>query len=114
MFFNSDLTHKLDFEKSNLKVLKKSPLKKVYLDVNVPSERDDIIKFHRNEVARSIFKSLVPEKGYAFKEGFDYEQMDVFRVGHFDLSFYISHKVKVALQEANITGAEYVEAPHFL
>lgn len=113
MFFNSDLTYKLDFKKSNF-ILVEDMLGDIdKLDVIVPNNREGIVKTYKEYCVRSIFNRLVPENGYCFLPNFNIEELDVFRIGHFDKSFYISERVKNALESNNITGVEFVESTLF-
>lgn len=109
MFFNGDLTNYIDYEKSDFRVVKKGLLKTKILDIDVPKNRDDVLRIDIEECSDSIFNELIAVNGYHFLPDFDLLQYDVFRIGHYDLNFYISGQVKEVLQKNNVTGVEYVE-----
>ncbi|MEL6589425.1 MAG: hypothetical protein AAFQ68_05065 [Bacteroidota bacterium] len=111
MFFNGDLTHQLDYQRSEFRLLRSSPIRTKILDREIPPNRNDLIEIYRNECVQSIFKQLVPLHGYRFLQNFQIDKFDVFRIGHFDKSFYISERVKNRLE--GFTGFECVEAPYF-
>jgi len=113
MFFNSDLTDKLDYVKSDFKLIRSSPLKTVALDTIVPPNRSDVLRIYMDECSRSIFKFLRPQNGYVFKADFNIQDYDAFRIGHFDLSFYISERLKNKLEENGITGCAFGEETAF-
>ena len=113
MFFNSDLTEMIDYEKSNFKLMKKTPLKEKVLDFNIAPTRDSILEVYKNECVSSIFKELIPLNGYVFKPNFQLEELDAFRIGHFDKRFYISERLKENYVKMGITGCEYIEQELF-
>ncbi len=113
MFFNGDLTNNIDYGKSEFRVVKKGLLRTKILDIAVPPNRDDVVRIDVEECSDSIFNEIEPANGYHFLPDFDLSKYDIFRIGHFDLNFYVSEKVKDALEKNNITGCEFIEQEKF-
>jgi len=111
MFFNGDLTANVDYISSNFKLYKYSIIKKKFEEIvfAVEPNRESIIKIDIDIVSRSATKKIFPSNGYKFKKDFKMEDFDIFRIGHYDLNFYVSEKVKNALEENKITGCEFIE-----
>ena len=113
LFFNGDLTPKLDYAKSNLIFIQDVLGDIEELDINVPKNRSGAIKTHLKFIHESTFNQMVPKNGYHFVAGFDINTWDVFRIGHFDKSFYISEKLKHILEGAKMTGVNFRESDLF-
>jgi hypothetical protein len=113
MFFNSDLTHYIDYEKSNFILVEDMLGDITELDTIVPANREGVIQAYKENCIESIFLKLVAKNGYHFKEGFNIWDYDVFRIGHFDDSFYVSERVKDILTEHKITGVRFYEESDF-
>lgn len=113
MFFNSDLTPKLDFQKSDFIFIKDFLGDIEELDIKVPKNRDGAIKTYKKYIHESTFNKMIPRNGYHFISGFDIDHLDLFRIGHFDKSFYVSERLKHALEEAKITGVNFTESEVF-
>lgn len=113
MFFNSDLTPKLDYGKSDLMFIKDFLGDIEELEINVPKDRNGAIKCYLKHAHDSTFNKMVPRNGYHFIPGFDINDWDVFRIGYFDKSFYVSEKVKSALEAAKATGLNFSESDRF-
>lgn len=111
MFFNSDLTYQLDYEKSNFILIEDFLGDIEVLDNNIPKDREAVIKTYLDNFEPLTF--IIPQKGYHFIEDFNIFEYDVFRIGQFDDSFYISERVKNALESNNITGVEFAESSLF-
>ncbi|UUC46483.1 hypothetical protein [Flavobacterium cerinum] len=113
MFFNSDLTYNIDYQKSDFILVEDILGDITELDEKIAPNRDAVLKAYDEFCSEDIFNRLVPQNGYQFLSDFNIEEYDVFRIGHFDLSFYVSEKVKNALESNNITGVEFIEQPLF-
>jgi len=113
MFFNGDLTHELDYEKSGFRVIRRKPLSTTVLDIDVPSNREGAIAVYMEDVLESIFNFLEPQAGYVFKPSFDVSKYDALRIGHFDDNFYISERLKDKMVEEGITGVDYIKQDLF-
>ena len=111
MFFNSDLTYQLDYEKSNFILIEDFLGDIEVLDNNIPKNREAVIKTYIDNFEPLSF--IIPQNGYHFIEGFNIYEYDVFRIGQFDDSFYISERVKKALEANNITGVVFTEITLF-
>lgn len=111
MFFNSDLTEKVDYEKSKFKLYNFNIISSEFeeLDLSIPNNRNAVIKTDIDIVSNSAMKKISPSKGYKFIDGFNIVDLDVFRIGHYDLNFYISERVKVVLEKKSITGCKFIE-----
>jgi len=113
MFFNSDLTTKLDYEKCDFIFIKDFLGDIEELDIKIPKNRDGVIKTYKKHAHDSTFNKMIPKNGYHFISTFDIKNLDVFRIGHFDKSFYISEKAKHLLEDAKISGVNFVESDLF-
>ncbi|WP_179020590.1 hypothetical protein [Winogradskyella forsetii] len=111
MFFNSDLTDKIDYEKSKFRLYELDIIDMEFeeLDIKIPENRKSVIKTDIDIVSVDIDKRIYPSQGYKFKEVFKIEELDIFRIGHYDLNFYISEKVKVTLENNGISGCKFIE-----
>jgi hypothetical protein len=58
-------------------------------------------------------RKIRPKNSYYFIDGFNIFEYDVFRIGYFDKTFYVSERLKNELEENNITGVEFFEEPLF-
>ena len=113
MFFNSDLTSKLDYERSGFRLVEDMLGDITELDIKVPKNREAVLSAYDNYCVEDIFCRLTPGNGYHFLPDLNIYEWDVFRIGHFDMSFYISERVKTMLEQKHITGVEFVEEPLF-
>ncbi len=113
MFFNGELASLIDYEKTCLKVQEWDPDETVYLDVDMPKNREGITNVYKEYCVGSAFNSLVPINGYYFKEDQKLIGLDFFRVGYFDLSFYISDGLKKKLEEEGISGWKCINSNEF-
>ncbi|RZJ68705.1 MAG: hypothetical protein EOO50_00560 [Flavobacterium sp.] len=113
VFFNSDLTSKLDYHKTHLAFIKDFLGDIEELDIEVPKNRNGAIKIYRKHAFDSTFNKMIPKNGYHFLLGFDINEYDGFRIGHFDKSFYVSENVKNALEAAQITNIVFSESTLF-
>ena len=113
VFFNSDLTPKLDYTMSDLIFIKDFLGDIEELDIKVPKNRRGAIKTYLKFAYESSFHKMVPKNGYHFIPGFDVNKLDIFRIGHFDTSFYVSETVKNVLEEAKVTGVNFRESDLF-
>ncbi len=113
MFFNSDFTNKLDYEKCDLTFVKDFLGDIEELDIKIPKNRDGAIKTYKKHAHDSTFNKMIPKNGYHFVSKSDIENLDAFRIGHFDKSFYVSEKLKTILEEAKITGVNFFESDLF-
>ncbi|QQX76519.1 MULTISPECIES: hypothetical protein [Aequorivita] len=111
MFFNSDLTHFIDYDKTKFVIQKKSLFKDNAIQTSVEinkNNRNDLIELDR-EYAGSIKYSILTKNGeYYFNTAFDY---DVFRIGHFNLRFYFSEGLKEVLINSGLTGFYFSDLP---
>lgn len=112
-FFNSDLTPRLDFVKSDFHFIQDMLGDIEELAIKVPTNRNGAIKAYSKHIHESIFNKMIPRNGFHFNAGTDIFSYDAFRIGHFDKSFYVSERLKNALESHKITGAEFSEAPLF-
>lgn len=113
MFFNSDLTYGVDYQKSDFILIEDILGDITMLDEKIDPSRDAVVSVNREFCVESIFNMLVPRNGYHFLPDFNIWEHDAFRIGHFDKSFYVSEKVKNALEGNNITGVEFIEESLF-
>lgn len=111
MFFNCDITHKLDYEKSNFILIDDFFEEIEIIDENLEQNREILIELAKNN-AGSDYK-IIPKNGYHFIDGFNIFAYDVFRIGQFNDNFYISERVKNTLEENNITGLDFFEETLF-
>lgn len=111
MFFNSDLTHYIDYTQSDFILIEDMLGEITEINTRIIGNRNEVLKAYEEYCEEDIFKRLVPRNGYVFTTDFSISEYDVFRIGHFDLSFYISERVKLDLEKHNITGVEFIEAP---
>lgn len=111
MFFNGDLTSKIDYNKSNFKLYELDIIDMEFeeLDLKIPQNREGIIKADVDIVSVDIDKKIFPSNGYQFNEDFRIEDFDIFRIGHYDLNFYVSEKVKDIFEKNDITGCQFIE-----
>lgn len=98
MFFNSD------YQKSDFILIEDVLGEITERDEKIAPKRDAVLRAYDEFCSEDIFIRLVPQNGYHFLSNFNIEEYDVFRIGHFDLSFYLSEKVKNTLESNNITG----------
>ncbi|MEW4923132.1 hypothetical protein [Algibacter sp. 2305UL17-15] len=111
MFFNGDLTSKIDYKSSNFKLYELDIIEMEFeeVDFKVPQDRKSIIKLDIDVVSRDIEKRIFPSNGYNFNDDFQLSNYDIFRIGHFDLNYYVSEKVKNILEENKVSGCEFIE-----
>lgn len=103
----------IDYEKSNFILIEDVLGDITELDTPVPSNREGVIQADIEYCVEDIFTRLIAKNGYHFKEGFNIWDYDVFRIGHFDDSFYVSERVKDILTEHKITGVRFYEESDF-
>ncbi|MCD1116201.1 hypothetical protein [Chryseobacterium turcicum] len=113
MFFNSDLTYDFDYQKSDFILIEDILGNITELDEKIDPSRDTVVRAYDDFCIEDIFNRVVPRNGYHFLPDFNIWEHDVFRIGHFDMSFYVSEKVKNALESNNITGVEFIEESLF-
>lgn len=113
MFFNSDLTNKLDYQKCGLVFVKDVLGDIEELDINVPKNRSGALKTYQQHAHDSSFNKMIPKNGYHFVPDFDISHWDAFRIGHFDKAFYVSEKMKRMLEDAKISGVSFTESDWF-
>jgi hypothetical protein len=112
MFFNSDLTNNIDYSLTKFGVKENSFFSNKVTTSELESSQNNlksIIELDK-EYAGSIKKAVVPVDKYVFKESIS---SDVFRIGHFDLSFYFSERVKREIESNEFTGFYFVETERF-
>ncbi|KXX67811.1 hypothetical protein AVL50_25450 [Flammeovirga sp. SJP92] len=113
MFFNGDLTTKIDYRKTNFILCENMLDEFEVLNENLEPSRKNMINIDKEICSVDIFKQLIPKNGFSFIEGFDINKYNIFRIGHFDEHFYFSEKVVKALKAENITGITFVESVNF-
>ncbi len=101
-YFNhyGDLTQYIDFEKTNFVILDMS---EIVESVKFRNEKDLTTKY--SEVVKLL--QQIRTKKIHFVENFEIPY-DIFHLHKADTRTYISHRLKTALEEANITGIEIV------
>lgn len=113
MFFNSDLTNQLDYNKCDFFLVEDILGDITELDIKIKPNRDAVIEAYRNFCVENIFIKLLPRNGYHFLNKFNIKEFDMFRIGYFDKSFYVSEKLKNELENNKITGVEFEEQSYF-
>ena len=113
MFFNSNITDKLDYQKCDFYLVEDMLGDITELDTKINPTRKGVIEADLEFCVEDIFAKLIPRNGYHFLPGFNINEYDVFRIGHFDLYYYVSERVKTELENNNITGVKFVEQPYF-
>ncbi len=104
MFFNGELISLIDYERTSFKIQEWDPNDIIYLDATIPKNKEGVMAAYKEYCAESVFNSLAPIDGYFFEESPELNELDLFRIGYFDLSFYISERLKKELEESGITG----------
>lgn len=111
MFFNSDLTDKIDYKKCNFMLVDDFFTEIKIIEENLPNNLDDLKKIAKNNAG--LGNRIFPKNGYHFVENFDVFEYDLFRIGYIDINFYISERLKNRLEQENITGVKFYESPFF-
>lgn len=112
MFFNSNLTHDIDYDKTKFGIEKVSLFSDNSSITPVDSEENNIEGLTKltKEYAGSARYKVVSIDKYVFKEPI---VSDVFRIGHFDKSFYFSENVYNELFDSRLTGFYFKESNFF-
>lgn len=112
MFFNSDFTNNINYSLTKFGIKENSFFSNKVTMSELESSKNNLksIIALDKEYAGSIKKSVVPVDKYVFKEAISY---DVFRIGHFDLFFYFSERVKREIESSELTGFYFVETERF-
>lgn len=111
MFFNSDITHKIDYQKCHFILIDDFFEEIEIIDENLPQNREGLIECAKKNAGSD--NKIIPKNGYHFEDDFNIFDYDVFRIGQFNDNFYVSERVKNALEENNITGVNFYEEPLF-
>lgn len=111
MFFNSDITDKIDYQKCNFILIDDFFEEIEILDENLPQNQNELKVISKKNAGSD--RKIRPKNGYYFIDGFNIFEYDVFRIGYFDKTFYVSERVKNALEEQKITGVHFIEEPLF-
>lgn len=111
VFFNGDLTNYIDYKKSNFQLIEDFLGEISIIDSNVIPERNSVIDTYNDNFGPLIY--MRPQNGYHFLNQINIKEFDMFRIGHFDYNFYVSEKLKKALEANNATGVDFIEQPLF-
>lgn len=112
MFFNSNLTEKINYNSTKFGIEKVSFFSDNSSTTPIELEKNNLegLKELAKEYAGSARYKLVCFDKYIFNEQVT---GDVFRIGHFDDSFYFSEKVYKELAESKLTGFYFKESTYF-
>jgi hypothetical protein len=110
VFINSDFTHYIDYTKTKFKVVEDFLGEITDLKVNVASTRNGVIEAYRDNCVGKVMVELIPENKFFFMDNLDNSLFNIYRIGHFDKSFYVSEAVKDAMESSQINGIYFSEA----
>jgi hypothetical protein len=114
MLFNNELTSKIDYENSRFTITEINLIAdNKTTEAPTATNAKNTLKLYNEEVAVHGLKSLRPSDGYQFNKGFNIGDEDIFRIGHFDKSFYFSKKAKDLIERNGLTGFEFIESPYW-
>ena len=114
MFFNGDLTEKIDYQRSEFELKKYDLLeqKLIKIDYYLKPNRKSIIRKDRELIDEAeILTKIIPKNGYVFKKRANIFQYDILRIGYFDENFYVSELVKSEIEKNGITGYLFGSEP---
>lgn len=109
MFFNSNLTNEIDYNETRFGIKEMSLFaNKIKINELEKSENNlDALIGLTKKYAGSAKYSIVPVENYNFKSSLKF---DVFRLGHFDKSFYFSENVKNEIEKHELSGFNFIES----
>ncbi len=112
MFFNTNLTEKIDYEATVFGIKKISMFagKDTFTPLDKNENNLEMLKLLTKEYAGSVRYSISVESGYYFKSAITH---DVFRIGVFDDAFYFSETLVKAISKENLNGFYFVESNFF-
>lgn len=111
MFFNSDITDKVNYQECNFILIDDFFEEIEIIDENLTQNREGLIECAKENAGSD--NKIIPKNGYHFVNDFNIFDYDVFRIGQFNDNLYVSERVKNTLEENNITGVYFYEEPLF-
>jgi len=98
-YFTNNLSDIIDYSKTEFVILNSN-----IVETSFKVKNEEELKLKRKEI--SLIKQI-RTKRYHF-QNYTMPQFDIFQTTYTDSRTYISHRLKTALEEANITGIEIV------